>query len=50
VKLHGAGFIVTPTEAAHLGLGKRDGLERHIRPYLNGRDLLQHSRGAMVID
>ena len=50
VKLHGAGFIVSPTEAAHLGLGKREDLEKYIRPYLNGRDLLQNSRGKMVID
>ena len=50
VKLHGAGFIVTPAEAEHLGLGRRAGLERHIRPYRNGRDLTGHSRDAMVID
>ncbi len=50
VKLHGAGFIVTPEEAAHLGLGRREGLERHIRPYRNGRDLASHARGVMVID
>lgn len=50
VALHGAGFIVTPSEAAHLGLGKRGGLEKHIRPYRHGRDLLQQSRNAMVID
>ena len=50
VKLHGNGFIVTPSKAAHLGLGKRDGLDQHIRPYRHGRDLLQTSRGAMVID
>jgi hypothetical protein len=50
VKLHGAGFIVTPAQAAHLGLGKRQGLEQYIRPYLNGRDMLQRSRGVMVID
>lgn len=50
VALHGAGFIVSPSEAVHLGLGKREGLEAHIRPYRHGRDLLQHSRGAMVID
>jgi hypothetical protein len=50
VKLHGAGFIVTLGKAAHLGLGTRDGLDQHIRPYRNGRDLLQNSRGAMVID
>jgi hypothetical protein len=50
VKLHGAGFIVTPAKAAALGLGRVPGLEAHIRPYLNGRDLTQRSRGAMVID
>ena len=50
VKLHGAGFIVTPAEAALLGLGKRAGLDSHIRPYRNGRDLTGHSRDMMVID
>ena len=50
VKLHGSGFIVSPTEADHLGLGRREGLDAHIRPYLNGRDLVQKTRGAMVID
>ncbi len=50
VKLHGAGFIVTPDIAAQLGLGRIDGLEKHIRPYLNGRDLTGKSRNAMVID
>jgi hypothetical protein len=50
VKLHGAGFIVTPEEAQHLGLGKRSGLEKHIRPYRNGRDLTATPRGVMVID
>lgn len=50
VQLIGSGFIVTPSEAEHLGLGKLEGLDAHIRPYLNGRDLLQYSRGMMVID
>ncbi len=50
MKLHGAGFIVSPTQAQALGLGKVAGLEKHIRRYLNGRDLQQRSRGAMVID
>lgn len=50
VKLHGAGFIVTPAEAAHLGLGRRPGLEHHVRPYRNGRDLAGRPRGVMVID
>ena len=50
VKLHGDGFIVTPAEAEHLGLGKRLGLEAHIRAYRNGRDLTARPRGVMVID
>ncbi len=50
VQLIGAGFIVTPDRARALGLGTRAGLEAHIRPYRNGRDLLQRPRGAMVID
>ncbi|UUL82363.1 class I SAM-dependent DNA methyltransferase [Sphingomonas qomolangmaensis] len=50
MSLHGAGFIVTPQEAELLGLGIREGLERHIRPYRNGRDLMARSRGVMVID
>lgn len=48
--LFGAGFIVTPAEAQALGLGRRQGLEQHIRPYRNGRDLLQTSRNVMVVD
>lgn len=50
VSLHGAGFIVTPTEAEALGLGRRPGLEAHIRPYRNGRDLMERPRGVMAID
>ena len=50
VQLIGAGFIVSPSEAEALGLGKRDGLDQFIRPYRNGRDLLQNSRNVMVID
>ncbi|MGH6838221.1 MAG: class I SAM-dependent DNA methyltransferase [Methylocella sp.] len=50
VKLHGDGFIVTPAEAEHLGLGRRPGLEERIRLYRNGRDLTGTPRGVMVID
>jgi hypothetical protein len=50
VKLHGAGFIVTPEEATSLGLGRVLGIERHIREYRNGRDLTNAPRGARVID
>lgn len=50
VKLHGSGFIVTPEVAKSLGLGRVNGLDAHIRPYLNGRDLTGRSRNVMVID
>jgi len=50
VTLGGQGFVVSASEAEHLGLGRRPGLERHIRPFLNGRDLNQASRQKMVID
>lgn len=50
VKLHGSGFIVTPDEASELGLGTIAGVEQHIRPYRNGRDLTGKCRNVMVID
>ncbi len=50
VKLHGAGFIVTAALARELGLGSRPGLDSHIRPYRNGRDLAAISRGLLAID
>ena len=50
VKLHGAGFKVTPRQAEALGLGTTPGLERHILPYRNGQDLARHPCGVMVID
>ncbi|WP_190234433.1 class I SAM-dependent DNA methyltransferase, partial [Mesorhizobium sp. M4A.F.Ca.ET.050.02.1.1] len=50
VKLHGDGFIVTRAKALELGLGRRPGLDRHIREYRNGRDLTSRRRGVMVID
>jgi hypothetical protein len=50
VKLHGAGFVVSPREAEALGLGHRDGAERHLVRYVHGKDITGRSRGAMVID
>ena len=50
MKLHGAGFIVSPTTARTLGLGRVPELDRHIHKYMNGRDLTQTSRGQLVID
>jgi hypothetical protein len=49
-ELGGSGFIVTPDEAARMGLGRLPGLEKHIRPYRNGRDLTAIPREVMVID
>jgi hypothetical protein len=50
VALHGAGFLISTSEAAHLGLGRRPGLERHLKAYCNGRDISGVSRGLLVID
>ncbi len=50
VQLMGQGFSITPFEAQLLGLGSRPGLEDHIREYRNGKDIVQASRGRMVID
>jgi len=50
VALHGAGFIVSPQKAAALGLGKIEGLEKHILDYRHGRDIAARPRGAKVID
>lgn len=47
---HGAGFLVTSTDAQNLGLGTIPNLEKYIRPYRNGRDLTGTPRGVMVID
>src|SRR5690606_8159172 len=50
VMLAGRGFIVSPEEAARLGLGRVEGIERHLRPTLNGRDLTAVPRDRYVID
>ncbi len=48
--LFGAGFIVTPSVASDLGLGRIDDIDEHIKPYRNGRDLTDRPRGVYVID
>ncbi len=50
VKLHGDGFIIDNTKADLLGYKKIQGLESHIRPYRNGRDLTATLRDVLVID
>ena len=49
-KTIGAGFVVDVNRAAALGLGQGQGLERHIRPYISGRDLAGERRGIFVLD
>ncbi|HEX8299617.1 MAG TPA: type IIL restriction-modification enzyme MmeI, partial [Rubricoccaceae bacterium] len=46
----GTGFRVTEDEAARLGLGRIHGLDRHIRPYQNGKDVTATPRGYYIID
>ena len=50
MKLHGSGFVVSTEKAEELGLGTIVGLENHIKPFLNGRDIAARPRGVMVID
>src|SRR5690606_21404413 len=47
---HGEGMILSAEQAVALGLGRVPELAERIRPYRNGRDLTQASRGAYVID
>ncbi|MBX9797808.1 DNA methyltransferase [Sphingomonas sp.] len=54
VKLHGKGFSVKASDFGRLGVGRREGLEDHVRPYRNGKDLTGRTeseiREKMVID
>ncbi|HVI26764.1 MAG TPA: DNA methyltransferase [Xanthomonadaceae bacterium] len=50
MKTIGAAFQIDELRARELGLGSIVGLERHIRPYINGRDISQAPRHLYVID
>lgn len=43
-------FLITPDEAAALGLGTIKELDRHIKEYRNGRDVTGKPRGLFVLD
>ena len=47
VALHGAGFLLEPTDAAHLRKSEDD---KTIRPFVSGRDLMQEQRERYIID
>jgi hypothetical protein len=46
---HGENFILSPDQAASLGLGRDAAISRYIRPYRNGKDLTQRTRGVFAI-
>jgi len=48
--LVGKGFMVTHAEATRLGLGTIDGIDKIIRPYINGKDVTQTTRGILAVD
>lgn len=48
--LHGNGFLLTEGEAASFGWPTTPGIAEIIKPYRNGRDLMDHARALMVID
>jgi hypothetical protein len=50
MKTIGGGFQIDETEARQLGLGRVEHLEKHVRPYVNGRDVSQTRRGLFVVD
>ncbi len=47
---HGLDFLVSHSQALELGLGSQLGLNNHIRPYLNGRDIMAINRSLWALD
>jgi len=50
VKLHGSGFIIEEMDLSYLGFNSKEGIQKYIRNYRNGRDLTNRPRGVHVID
>jgi hypothetical protein len=46
----GEGFLVESEQLGALGFGNRDGIEKRLRPILNGSDLTTKNRSLYVID
>ena len=46
----GEGFLVKPDQLLPLGFGRQPGIEKHLRPILNGSDITSTSRANYVID
>ncbi|MFI0400477.1 MAG: class I SAM-dependent DNA methyltransferase [Thiolinea sp.] len=47
---HGEGMLLTLSQASSVGLGTVTGIEKHIKDYRNGRDIMQTPRGVKAID
>ncbi|HYO75697.1 MAG TPA: DNA methyltransferase, partial [Thermoanaerobaculia bacterium] len=50
VKLHGSGFLLPSAAAKKVSENASGGIHNHLRPYLNGQDIMAQSRGLYVID
>lgn len=50
MKTIGAGFLITEDQADAFSAKTSSAVARHVRPYLNGRDLMNRTRGKYVID
>jgi hypothetical protein len=50
MKTIGDAFQINYEKAVELGFGQDNQIEKYIRPYISGRDLVQNSRGIYVID
>ena len=47
---HGDGFVLNEEQAQHLGFGTDESVDDIIKPYRNGKDLTNTSRGVLLID
>ena len=50
MKTIGAAFQIDRVTAEAIGLGRVDGLDRFVRPYINGRDFASSTRSLYVVD
>ncbi|MDT7857749.1 DNA methyltransferase [Rubrivirga sp. S365] len=46
----GTGFRLSPDEAEVMGRGRGGDIDRHLRPYLNGSDVVRSPRGLYILD
>ncbi|AHM60268.1 hypothetical protein D770_10055 [Flammeovirgaceae bacterium 311] len=48
--INGAGFILNQEIATRLGIEVKEAIDQVIKPYANGKDIVQNSRNALIID